>query len=253
MPPPRWFSEVRLKRYAPTTRMAEHVHDDATLCLLVAGGYEERTRGRADWHGPGQMMFCPAGEAHGQAFSTEGALKLLVTPCASTLDYLQDRLCLSEAPFVGSRRLLAISRQLARELVQPDQVASRLAVEGLMIEALGEFGRRRRAVRPDIPWVRQAREFVQSNACTGFTLDMLAASMGRHPIHVARSFRKAFGTSVGAFARDVRIARAASLLRTTRRPISDIAVDCGFFDQAHLTRTFKESHGITPAKFRSER
>lgn len=244
-----WFSHVRLVRYAPASQMAAHVHDEASLCLLIAGSYEERIRGRGDWHHPGQMMFCPGHEPHAQRFAESGALKLLLTPGAGALDFLRRRRELAQAPFAGSPRLLAISRQLTAELARPDPGAA-LVVEGLLLEALGEFDRR--AGRPPQAegWLPRAREYVQAHACSGFSLEALARAVERHPVHVARSFRAAYGMSVGALARELRLARAADLLRDTDWPIARIADDCGFTDQAHLTRRFRQAYGLTPARHR---
>lgn len=245
-----WFSQVRLARYAPASRMAAHVHDEASLCLLVAGSYEERIRGRGDWHHPGQMMFCPVHESHAQQFSADGALKLLVSPRAGALEFLRARQPLEQAPFAGSPRLLAISRRMAVELAGPDDGAARLMVESLLLEALGEFDRSAGHPARVEAWLARAREFVHAHACESFGLEALARAVDRHPVHVARSFRAAYGMSAGEMTRTLRLARAARLLRETDCPIARIAGDCGFTDQAHLTRLFRAAYGITPARHR---
>lgn len=245
-----WFSQVRLARYAPAARMAVHAHDEPSLCLLVAGSYEERIRGRGDWHHPGQMMFCPVHEPHAQQFSADGALKLLVSPRAGALDFLRTRRLLEHAPFAGSPRLLAISRRMTVELASPDDGAARLMVESLLLEALGEFDRSAGLPARDEPWLARALEFVHAHACESFGLEAVARVVDRHPVHVARSFRAAYGMSVGAMTRTLRLARAARLLRETDCPIADIADECGFTDQAHLTRQFRAAYGLTPGRHR---
>ena len=49
----------------------------------------------------------------------------------------------------------------------------------------------------------------------------------------------------------VRLARARRLL-AEGRPASWVAYECGFADQSHLTRRFKESYGMTPGAFRAK-
>ncbi|MFP3648907.1 AraC family transcriptional regulator [Paraburkholderia sp. SIMBA_054] len=39
-------------------------------------------------------------------------------------------------------------------------------------------------------------------------------------------------------------------MRDTDWPIARIAGDCGFTDQAHLTRRFRQAYGLTPARHR---
>ncbi|HBM56940.1 MAG TPA: AraC family transcriptional regulator, partial [Acidimicrobiaceae bacterium] len=48
-----------------------------------------------------------------------------------------------------------------------------------------------------------------------------------------------------------RVDRAAGLLVDTDRPIAEIAAECGFSDQANLTRQFGRLIGETPARFRA--
>ena len=49
---------------------------------------------------------------------------------------------------------------------------------------------------------------------------------------------------------EARIARARRLLSMGEQPAS-VAGDCGFYDQAHLTRLFKSVHGVTPGNYRA--
>lgn len=252
--PSSWFSQIRLARYSSNGSMQVHHHEGASLCLVAGGGYEERIRGRSDWHRPGEMMFCPAGEPHSQAFAGEGALKILLDLRGDTLDYLRERLVLAEAPFTGSPQLASIACRLRDELsLDLSDFTARLAVEGLALEALAEFGRHAEAEARVVPWLQRARDYVHAHACEGFALEDMARELGRHPVHVARSFRTTFGCSVGSLVRELRMAEAARLLRGTRRPIAEIAIDCGFADQAHLTKSFRAAHGTTPARFRRER
>ena len=47
-----------------------------------------------------------------------------------------------------------------------------------------------------------------------------------------------------------RIERARQLLRTGDLALKEIAATCGFSDQAHMTRAFRQSYGVTPRRFR---
>jgi AraC family transcriptional regulator len=50
--------------------------------------------------------------------------------------------------------------------------------------------------------------------------------------------------------RRLRAERAAALLRTTTRPLIEVAADCGFAHQAHMTRVFRAMFGVTPGEYR---
>ena len=70
------------------------------------------------------------------------------------------------------------------------------------------------------------------------------------PAHVARAFRHAYGTSVTAYARTLRLEWATVAVATTDDPIMRIALEAGFADQSHFTRSFRRHHGITPGRYR---
>ena len=59
------------------------------------------------------------------------------------------------------------------------------------------------------------------------------------------------GDSPYQFVMDYRAEQARKLLADKQRPLSDIALACGFADQAHFTRIFKRLTGETPKAFRS--
>lgn len=50
----------------------------------------------------------------------------------------------------------------------------------------------------------------------------------------------------------MRVRKASDLLCTTDLSISSVAQECGFFDNSHLTSTFKSETGKTPSEFRKE-
>ncbi|MBK4215878.1 helix-turn-helix transcriptional regulator [Paracoccus caeni] len=97
---------------------------------------------------------------------------------------------------------------------------------------------------------RQIVEFIE--ASLGLTLDlgMMAEALYMTPCLFARQFRRSFGTPPYAFVKTRRLERARHLLATSMLPIKAIAADCGFSDQAHLTRMFSATYGETPAAFR---
>ena len=63
-------------------------------------------------------------------------------------------------------------------------------------------------------------------------------------------FKEIFGMPPFTYLQELRIHKAADLLRETNYSISFIAQSCGFSDSSHLTRVFKKKMGTTPTEFR---
>jgi len=81
-------------------------------------------------------------------------------------------------------------------------------------------------------------------------LDALADAADVSPSSVGRAFRKVHDTSPWRYVMQQRVEHAKRLLRDTSRSLAAVALDAGFYDQAHFTRTFKRFTGETPGQHR---
>jgi AraC family transcriptional regulator len=247
---------LKIARYREGTAMPAHAHDEPWLCLLLEGGYSERILTRTTEHAPGALLFCPAHTPHAQRIGREGAVKLLVSPSAAALAYLRDqRIALDDAPSTPPSPLaLRLGCRLRREIDVGDVFAP-LVAHGLVLELVAAFGRARSARWRGRPpaWLRQVRDQLRDDPAAPLDLGALAQLAQRHPVHLVRAFRGAFGCTPGEFVRRARIERAASLLRTTRRSLLDIALDCGYASAAHFSRSFRAALAMTPSAYRAER
>jgi AraC-like DNA-binding protein len=68
--------------------------------------------------------------------------------------------------------------------------------------------------------------------------------------HFSRAFKRTFGQSPHAFVITRRVELAAQHMLQTEAPLSDIALRCGFTDQPHLCKHFRQATGHTPAAWR---
>lgn len=78
----------------------------------------------------------------------------------------------------------------------------------------------------------------------------MAALCGLSVTHFNRRFRQLLRMTPTAYLRSVRIQAARRWLGTTHRGLAEIAQECGFTDQSHFTRCFRESTGLTPGEYR---
>lgn len=78
--------------------------------------------------------------------------------------------------------------------------------------------------------------------------DLVGLSVG----YFSRRFKASFGVSPRDYMIRDRLERAKALMRGTASPLCQIALDCGFCDQAHMSRTFRAVMGATPNRWRRE-
>ena len=97
---------------------------------------------------------------------------------------------------------------------------------------------------------KRVLDYVAAHFGGDINLETMAAEAGLSPSHFSRLFKQTIGTSPHQFVMRYRVERAKEMLKELGRPKIDIALSCGFADQAHFTRVFKQIEGITPKQHR---
>jgi AraC family transcriptional regulator len=100
---------------------------------------------------------------------------------------------------------------------------------------------------------RKVRNYIDSHITGPILVADLCALIDRSDAHFSRSFKRTFGESPHAFVLWRRLELAARYMLQTGASLSDIAFRCGFSDQAHLSKHFRQSTGQTPAAWRRAR
>jgi AraC family transcriptional regulator len=98
--------------------------------------------------------------------------------------------------------------------------------------------------------LQRVTDYVREHLAESLTLEDLAAQVSLSRYHFARRFRESTGLSPHAFVLRERVDAAKLLLTRSARPIREIAGDCGFADQSHLNRVFRQRTGATPGAYR---
>ncbi len=104
------------------------------------------------------------------------------------------------------------------------------------------------------PGIGRVVQCLETHFDEDLSLDMLAAQAQLSRSYFAQAFRQATGYSPHHYLLRVRLSRARQLLSRENKEISlsEIAVACGFFDQAHFSRHFRRFFGTTPTAFRQQ-
>lgn len=102
-------------------------------------------------------------------------------------------------------------------------------------------------------WVKQINELLHENFMEKVSLTELSKTLDIHPVHLSRNFQKYFHCNLGEYIRQLKVNKSLILLHDKSTPLVEIAAECGFADQSHFIRSFKEHLGITPLKYRKIR
>ncbi len=226
--------------------VAPHGHDDAHFIFVTAGEFFTDAEDRAEPSSP-LLVFNPAGTYHSDHFVSAGGFFSVSVPADA--DAAARELATPDAPsrVGGAAALAAIWRLMSERADDKDDGA--LSAESLCLELLAATGKRESGERRAPVWLTKACDLLREQHHDLSVTD-LAAEIGVHPIHLARTFRKFYRCTPGEYRRALRAHRAAGLLATTRRSAADIAAGCGYADQSHLIRSFQLLYHLSPQQFR---
>jgi AraC-like DNA-binding protein len=84
-----------------------------------------------------------------------------------------------------------------------------------------------------------------------FNMKLLANKYGFSERYIQQLFLDNVGLTPRSFFHIQRFNKSLQLIHSSKTPLTEIAYDCGYFDQAHFIKEFKKFTGLTPSEARS--
>lgn len=194
-----------------------HTHDAWTVLVVDAGRVRYDLDHRQHQTEPSRVVLLPPHVAHdGRAASAQGFRKRVLYLDTAQVDV----------------------QRLGRAVDRPDwnDPPLRAAVN-----------RVHRAVeQPTL--ARRLQDLLDAHVVDGISLAAASVALEARPSHLVRAFGREMSISPHRYVVGRRLDMARRLLLAGRQP-SSVAVDVGFYDQAHLTRHFKRTLGVTPSVY----
>lgn len=163
------------------------------------------------------------------------------------------------APILGRQlpRVAHLLGLIESELRRPS-LGSRLMIDGLLRAIAGLMATRDGTVAPasqdriylSPPKLKRVIDFIEAHLQDSIGLDDLADAAGLSANHFLRVFKLATGETPYHFLRNRRLERARQLLSDDVMPLAQLALECGFANQAHFTAAFSRELGISPGRYR---
>ncbi len=231
---------------------AWHRHDTYAIGCTLAGVQSFNYRGGKRNSLPGHAMVLHPDEPHdGQAGTDEGFRyrMLYIEPAL-----IQSVLGGQPLPFIdggvtSNRRLVSAAAALLPALpdrLDPIELNDALVELALALNAAS--GAPAKRISADYASAIRARDYLQSCWQCAVSMDELSAAAGRDRWSLSRDFRVFYGTSPHRYL-TMRRLDAARRLMVHGLSIAEVAAEAGFADQSHMTRHFKQTFGLTPARW----
>lgn len=101
--------------------------------------------------------------------------------------------------------------------------------------------------------LKQAIEYINEHLTDSKKLSLakIATQLNISQYYFCRLFKQSIGITLHQYVIQQRVERAKELLKQPERAIAHVAVECGFANQSHFAKHFRQYTGITPKEFRT--
>jgi AraC-like DNA-binding protein len=214
---------------------------------------------------PQPLCVIPANHrAHGRAEGMRFLRHLVLEFDVATLAHMvEDEIDLKNVftprPMFLDAGIMRLAQLFAEECAT-DQPNSRLYGDNLSMALLLALSRltapRPRSVRHGqlAPWqLRRVTDYLAAHLAEDIPLQTLSELVKLSRSYFSRAFKISTGVAPHQWLLQARIVKAKQLLLDTDRPLAQVAIDVGFADQAHFTRTFRREAGESPGAWQRTR
>jgi AraC-like DNA-binding protein len=216
----------------PDGRIELIVHYSGTFWRHAGGSVTRQPASLLVGQMTGPAVLAPEGQAGVAAIRLRSAAARVLL--GFSLDEISERFVDLEAVFPSVARL---RQQLADARDDPSRIA---AMEQWLIER----------TCPDPRAAIEAAVATILRSGGRAPIDRLSALTGLSVRQLERQFQQDVGLSPKIFSRIVRLQSALRQIRTGQ-PLTDVALSCGYYDQAHMARDFRHLAAMSPTAWQS--
>ena len=238
-----------------------HRHDTYSLGFTIAGVQSFDYRGARRDSLPGQAIVLHPDEVHdGRAGNELGfhyrmlyieprLVQAALGEKASTLPFIKN--AVSNDALLQSSISAALD-DLSRPLepLEVDQLVLTLSDAMLRLDSGAQTRKATVSSSFAVKAVERARELIDAEAIRGVSSAEIERCTGLDRYELCRHFRRLLGTSPHRYLTLRRLTHAKEGIETGQA-LGEVAHDCGFADQSHMTRAFKRAFGMPPGQYQT--
>lgn len=231
-------------RFYIKTTYKPHFHRNYELIYTVAGTCNVQVAAQTLTVYQGEFLLIPPYAIH--SFAMEDSCKIWV--CVFSADHIggQNSSTLY-APFTCRPDIQEFLNTNLIFTGAPD----RLMAQACLYLILHQCGTAPIVGTLDFDRVLQITQVISDNLERDITMAETAALLGFEYHYFSRLFHSLFSMNFRQFVNLYRIEKACSMLRSTQKDISSIALECGFQTLRSFNRSFRELTGQTPSAYRN--
>lgn len=211
--------------------------DEETLFHMAAAA-EEYLRARAD----GLILHHASHQSLPEHYVLGSTYSYLPLGSTETIAYV----CALKSPLLASLKEDDLN-------ILKDIIAHALALSSQKNSSAKHSEKRIEISETTLKKLERAIAFIQENYLSDISREGLAAQVDLSPNYFSALFAEYTGKKLNDYINDLRIIKAAELLKTTNEKVIDIACAAGFENLRTFNRAFKKKMGITPQEYRGKK
>jgi AraC family transcriptional regulator len=226
-----------------------HQHDAPYFSLLLEGAYEERGESFDLRYEPYTLVFHSAGTQHEDRML--GPSRFFAVDLLAQWEAVIGELGGARAhvfELAGGDPVWLVLRLYREFLARSD--AAETTIEALVYELCAHVAKRSVDELLEPAWLPAIDVTVRERFNRPLELTALASSVGVHPTHLCRAYRRFRGHTISDAMLHARVAYVARRIADDDEALAVLAAEAGFTDQSHMTRVFKRITGYSPGEHR---
>lgn len=259
---PKVDSYGYIKRQRAFNMQHGHRHDYHELYYLVSGERRYFIGDRIFTVKSGDLVFIPRGALHRTTrIKTDAHERILVSVQEGQIPpsirgdvkrLFEKRVVTIPAKHRVSLRehLLQMDREYQSGAPYGEEMQQSYVAQ-LLVQLLRMHPQAADNSRPEADLViEQAAKYISLHFAEELTLTSAARQFAMSPAHFSRKFKQTTGFGFNEYLTHIRMTYAERLLRGSRFPITEVAIQSGFNDSNYFAAVFRKYHGVTPYKYR---
>lgn len=228
-----------------------HYHENPYFTFILQGKIIESNKKENHYCSAGTLLFHSWQEPHYNVKS-EGSMRCLQIEFDKNCfdDFAFDTNILQGSFSIENPDIKFLLYKVFLETKIYDDVAA-TSIQMLLFDVLGQMLRFKQIEQNTKPlWAKKLKAILHDDYAEKLSLVNLSNELNIHPVHLSRDFSKYFHCTFGEYVRKIRVEKSLSFLPNKNLSLTKIAFDCGFADQSHFLRCFKQINGINPSAYR---